>query len=116
MRGVGMKRRGSWSVVGGGSLGAEEEKAGRFRVKVSVSVNASVCWLLAGFGLLGEEGGLQSRAGLDWTGLDRTGQGGWMGVWMGGWGGRQFLGRWAADRVGCKGGYGGTRGAKPGIH
>lgn len=23
---------------------------------------------------------------------------------MGGWGGRQFLGRWAADRVGCKGG------------
>lgn len=33
-----------------------------------------------------------------------------MGVWMDGWGGRQFLGRWAADRVGCKGGYGGTRG------
>lgn len=29
---VGMKRRESWSPVGGGSLGAEEEKAGRFRV------------------------------------------------------------------------------------
>lgn len=41
MRAVGMKRRGSWSVVGGGSPGAEEEKAGRFRVKVSVSVSVS---------------------------------------------------------------------------
>lgn len=27
---------------------------------------------------------------------------------LGGWGGRQFLGRWAADRVGCKGGWVGT--------
>lgn len=59
-------------MVDGGSLGAEEEQAGRFRVKVSVSVSvsvsASVWWLLAGFGLLGEEGG-GCRAGQDWTGL-----------------------------------------------
>lgn len=49
----------------------------------------------------------QGRTGLDWTGLDRLGRvGGWMDG--GGWRGRQFLGRWAADRVGCKGGYGGT--------
>lgn len=96
--------------VGGGSLGAEEEKAGRFRVKASVS--ASVCWLALGF--WGKRGAAeQGRTGLGWARQDRTG---WVGVWMGGWGGRQFLGRWAADRVGCKGGYGGTRGAKPGIH
>lgn len=62
-------------------------------------VCAVVLWLWA-FG--GErEGGLQDRAGVDWTDQDRTG---WVCEWIGvGGKGRQFLGRWAADRVGCKG-------------
>lgn len=59
----------------------------------------------------GKRGGAaeQGRAGLDWTGLDRVGG------CVDGWVGRSsVLGRWAADRVGCKGGYGGTRGGQAG--
>lgn len=101
-------------MVGGGSLGAEEEKAGRFRVKVSVSVSASasVCWLALGF--WGKRGAAE-QAGLDWTGLDRIGQGGWVCGWMGG----EVVSFWDAGlRTGwaARGDTEVQEGAKPGIH
>lgn len=112
-----MERRGSWSVVGGGSLGAEEEKAGQFRVKVSVSVSvsANVRWLLAGFGLLGEEGAAeQGRTGLDWARQDRTG---WVDGWVDGRVGRSSVfGTLGCGPGGLQGGIRRYKRAKPGIH
>lgn len=61
MQGVSVRRRGLWSVVE--VFGAEEEKAGRFRVKVSVSAGA---WLALGF--WGKRGAAeQGRTGLGWA-------------------------------------------------
>lgn len=70
-------------------------------------------WLAGWLWAFGEERGGGCRAGQDssvgWAGPDKLGRvDGWVSEWMDGrglrWRGRQFLGRWAAERVGCKGG------------